>query len=198
MYAAEHFSKCYFNPLEKHLLKTYPQIEKLLPKEVSEDDPFVGDDRLLRYIFAMYDPKSPLLKDYPDTTSRKSAAAAIAGFNMKDVGILDKLYCCDSDYMVGVIVNFLRHIIQSRLWASIVADEQLFWEFITRLMKPISELSDKDDVNAIEKKMKVSEGKESVSSQIESNWTKFLGDDEELKKKVKKQNFSPEFMAGVQ
>lgn len=199
MYTDKQFDKCFFNPLEKNLLNTYPRLQELIPLEYEEDDPLTGEgEKLLRYILALYDPKSPVVKDNPDLTQRKIEAAKLAGYNIvKDEKKLETIYACDSDYMVSIIVLFLRTIVKSRVWASIQADEQVFWEFIARLYKPISEESDKDDINAGEKKIKLSQGKETISVQIESNWGKLLGDDDDLKKKVKKQDFSPEAMAGV-
>jgi hypothetical protein len=198
-YGKQHFDKCFFNPLEKDLLKAYPRLRELIPEEKNENDKLAyDDDRLLRYILALYDPKSPVVKDNPDFTQRKIEAAIVAGYNLqKDDEKLEIIYSCDSDYMVAIIVNFLRNVVRSRLWASIQADEQVFWEFIARLHKPISEESDKDDINAGEKKIKLSQGKEVISTQIDANLSKFLGDDEDLKKKVKKQDFSPEAMAGI-
>lgn len=199
MYVEKQFDKCFFNPLEKNLLKAYPRLQELIPKEYTEEDKLASEgEKLLRYIIALYDPKSPIVRDNPDLAQRKIEAAQLAGYDLKkDDEKLEILYACDSDYMVAIIVNYLRNIVKSRVWASIQADEQVFWEFIGRLYKPISEESDKDDINAGEKKIKLSQGKETISVQIDSNWSKFLGDDEELKKKVKKQDFSPEAMAGI-
>lgn len=188
-YEARDFARCHFNPLEKSLLKTYPNLQELLPEgEV--------DERTIRYCLALYDPKSPVVRDNPDMTSRKIAAAEVAGL-VKDKKAMDDLFACNDSAMVEFIVNFLKRVVQSRVWASLQADEQVFWEFITRLFKPISEQSDKTDVDAQEKKLKISQGKETVSALIDQNWQKFLGDDVDLKKKAKRQNFSPESMAGV-
>jgi hypothetical protein len=189
-YTVKDFSRCFFNPLEENLFSTYPQLHDLLPEgEI--------DERTIRYCLALYDPKSPVVRDNPDMSGRKSAAAEVAGFSIKDTAVLDRLYACNDEAMVLFIMAFFKRVVQSRLWASIQADEQVFWEFIQRLFKPISEESDKNDVDAHEKKLKIAKGKEEVSALIEQNWIKMIGDDEELKKKVKRPTFSPESMAGV-
>ena len=199
-YQQQNFSRCFFNPLEKDLLKTYPKIGELLPEEVSEEDALAHEgDRLLRYILCLYDPKSPVVKDNPDLGSRKIAAAHAAGYNTtNDTAKLELIYTCESEYMVGIIVNFLRQVVQSRVWASLQADEQTYWEFIYRMLLPINrDKGDKDQVQAVAVKTKLSEDKESIMERIDNNWNKFIGDDPELKKKIKKQDFSPEAMAGL-
>lgn len=187
-YEAKDFSRCFFNPLEKNLLKTYPELEAILPEGGL-------DEKTIRYCLALYDPKSPVVRDNPDMTGRKMAAADVAG--LKDKAVMDRAFACDDEAMVLFIISFFKKVVQSRLWASIQADEQVFWEFIQRLFKPISEESDKNDVDAHEKKLKIAKGKEEVSALIEQNWSKMLGDDEDLKKKTKRQTFSPESIAGV-
>jgi hypothetical protein len=195
-YTKQSFDRCFFNPLEKDLFKSYPKLKELEPPEIAEDDPLASEgEQLFKYVIALYDPKSPLIKDNPDLNQRKIAAAEIAGYS--DNGKLDIIFSCGSDYLVALIVGYLRNVVQSRLWASIQADEQVFWEFVARLHKPIAEESDKDGVSAIEKKIKLSQGRETISSQIEVNWNKFFSDDEDLKKKVRKHDYSPEAMAGV-
>jgi hypothetical protein len=201
MFAEKDFNRCFYNPLAKNLFSTYPRLNELLPKEFDEEDPLTTEnERLVRYILALYDPQSPIIKEYPDLTSRKMAAADIAGYHAeKERELLDKVFACDSEYMVAIIVSFLKNIVQSRLWASIQADEQTFWEFVGRMMLPIAkDNKDKDMVSAVAMKTKLSEDKESIVTQLEKNWQRFFADDDNLKKKVeKKNNWSPESMAGV-
>lgn len=201
MFTEKEFTKCFYNPMAKDIFSTYPRLNELLPKEVDEEDKlFAEKERLVRYILALYDPQSPIVKEYPDLTSRKLAAADIAGYHaVKEQELLDIIFACDSEYMVSIIVSFLRNIVQSRLWASIQADEQTFWEFISRMLLPIAkDNKDKDMVSAVAMKTKLSEDKEGIAVQLEKNWQKFFADDDGLKKKIEKRNnWSPESMAGV-
>lgn len=201
MFTEKDFSKCFYNPMAKNIFSAYPRLNELAPKEVDEEDKLFSEkERLVRYILALYDPQSPIIKEYPDLTSRKMAAADVAGYHaVKEQELLDVIFACDSEYMVNIVVSFLRNIVQSRLWASIQADEQTFWEFISRMMLPIAkDNKDKDMVSAVAMKTKLSEDKEGIAVQLEKNWQKFFSDDEGLKKKVEKRNnWSPESMAGV-
>lgn len=191
-YEEKDFSKCFFNPLVKDPFKAYPNLTGLLPKNGTLTE------GAIRYCLALYDPKSPVVRDNPDMTSRKMAAAELAGFDLqKETTAVDALYTCSLEPFREFIINFLKNVVQSRTWASIQADEQVFWEFIQRQFKPITEESDKNDVDAHEKKLKIARGKEDISALIDQNWNKLLGDDEDLKKKTKRQTFSPESMAGV-
>lgn len=201
MYKKEDFRRCFFNPLAEDLNYEYPRLAVLLPHGI-EDERFAdskSQTKMIRYVLALYDPKSPLVKDYPDLNSRKIEAARVAGYDIEaEREILDMVYSCDSEYLVQFIINFLRQIVQSRAWASIQADEQTFWEFVFRMLLPIRESKDKDDVSAVSLKTKLGSDKEDIGDRLERNWNRFLGDDEDLKKKVQiKKGFSPEDMAGV-
>lgn len=189
------------NPLEENLIEEYPRLLVLLPGN-RDDNLFGGDNtfKMVRYVLALYDPKSPLVKDYPELYSRKVAAAEVAGFNISiDTELLGTLYSCNDEYLVEFIVNYLRYIVQSRAWASITADEQTFWEFVSRMLLPINRtMKDRDDVSAVSLKTKLGEDKEAIADRLERSWNRFLGDDEDLKKKVNKaKGWSPEEQAGV-
>lgn len=199
-YQKSQFDRCFFNPLEKDLSKTYPKLAELIPAEFGQDDALANEgDKLLRYILALYDPKSPIVKDNPDLGSRKIAAAHLAGYNTgRETDKLELIYTCESEFMVGVIVNFMRQIVQSRVWASLQADEQTYWEFIYRMLLPINrDKGDKDQVQAVAVKTKLSEDKESIMARIDNSWNKFIGEDDDLRKKIKKIDYSPESMAGI-
>jgi hypothetical protein len=203
MYTKDDFRRCSMNALEENLFERYPRLLEMLPVDRSEKI-FSQDDTqqamMIRYVLALYDPKSPIIKDYPDLNTRKTAAAEIAGYNLeKDTDVLQVIYTCNSEYLVEFIVTYLRQIVQSRSWASITADEQTYWEFIQRMMLSINRTNkDKDDVSAVALKTKLGEDKENIAERLERNWNRFLGDDEELKKKIQKaKGWSPEEMAGV-
>jgi hypothetical protein len=190
------------NALEKNLFEQYPRLLEMLPRDRNEKL-FSSDqeqERMISYVLALYDPKSPLAKDYPELNTRKTAAAEVAGYDLEqDKDVLETIFRCDSEYMVEFIVTYLRQIVQSRSWASITADEQTYWEFVQRMLLPINRTSkDKDDVSAVALKTKLGEDKENIADRLERNWNRFLGDDEELKRKVQKaKGWSPEEQAGV-
>jgi hypothetical protein len=197
MYTKDDFKKCFFNPLNKDLMEN-ERVLHLIPDDI--DDLLTDDaERVVRYVMALYDPKSPLVRDYPDLNTRKVAAAGIAGYDLdKDSDNVDLLISCDSEFLVEVIVRFLRTVVKSRIWAALVADEQTFWEFVIRLMLPITRGDkDRDLVAAAQLKTKLSEDKENINERLDRNWSRFLGDDEMLIKKLEASDYSPEGYAGV-
>lgn len=201
MYTKEQFRRCAMNPLAENIFEEYPRLLVMLPRE-AKDKIFDNDDqiRMIRYVLALYDPKSPLIRDYPELNSRKIAAAELAGYDLeKDASITEKLFRCDNEYLVEFIITFLKTVVQSRAWASITADDQTFWEFVSRMLLPINRTEkDKDDVSAVSLKTKLGEDKENIADRLERNWNRFLGEDEDLKKKVQqKKGWSPEEQAGV-
>src|SRR5688572_27454825 len=182
MYTKDDFKKCFFNPMDKNLMD-YPKVQQLIPDHLHDE--LSEDERVIRYVLALYDPKSPLVRDYPDLNTRKIAAATIAGFDITaDEECTNKLFSCNSEFLVEMIINFLRTVVKSRTWAALQADEQTFWEFIIRLMLPITRGDkDKDLVGAVSVKTKLSEDKENINDRLDRNWSRFLGDDELLIKK---------------
>jgi hypothetical protein len=200
MYTKNDFKKCFFNPLDEDLMEN-DRVQALIPAQTQINDELVDDDRVIRFVFAMYDPKSPLVRDYPDLNTRKLSAATIAGFdiaNKEEERLMEQLFSCDSEFLVLLIKNFLKEVVKSRVWAAIQADEQVFWEFVIRLLLPITRGDkDKDLVAAVSVKTKLSEDKENINERIDRNWSRFVGDDQQLVKKMETSDFSPEGYAGV-
>jgi hypothetical protein len=196
MYAKDDFKKCFFNPYDKGLMDN-PRVQQLIP----DKEDLLSDDaaRTMRYVVALYDPKSPLVRDYPDLNTRKIAAATIAGFDINvDAESEEMLFTCDSEFLVQLIVNYLRYVVKSRVWAALQADEQTFWEFVTRLMLPITRGDkDRDLVGAVSVKTKLSEDKENINDRLDRNWSRFLADDDQLIRKIETGDYSPEGYAGV-
>ena len=128
---ADSFKNCLFNPLVKDLIKAYPVLKDLLPKCDHAEN-------VLRYILALYDPKSPLIKEVKNMTSRKQEAARIAGFNLeKDSEFLDEMFLFKNSEVTIATCSFLRNYVNEMLWSTIVAHEQVYYEYHARLMETI-------------------------------------------------------------
>lgn len=185
-YTKKDFERCLFNPFEK----VSPRL-----KELSEDE------KLLKYVVALYDPQSPLFKDYPELAIRKQTAALVAGYDVIiDNEYLESLYACNNDEETEVVINFLK-IVQNRIWAMIVSIEQTIWEYNLRLLSPISKGEsdkDKDLVSAVNMKSKMAEDLGIMNDRLDGYLKKFYGDDRlEEKAEVKQLRFNPQSIASV-
>lgn len=155
MWKAKDFQKCIFNPTEKSLLDAYPVLA-----EIS------GDERLLRYIIAMYDPNSPLILKFTEIKRRKQEAAVFAGYDMEaDSEELQAIFSLrgerdrpdddddDEEDIEGIdfddeeiriagsylkpVFDFLTKHAFPKEWFMICCNEQLFWEYGERMLAPI-------------------------------------------------------------
>ncbi len=152
-------------------------------------------DSVLKFIIAVYDSSSPFQRDYPVLTKRKIAAAQFAGFDMiKDDDVLIGMYSCSNPEFVAQVVEYLKEYGDSMIWAMIMSNTELFWEFNTRIMTPIKEDKDKDDVSAVNMKSKMSEELEKINERIVKLTKQFYGD-EQLEEAVKKQRITPEMIS---
>lgn len=197
-YQKEQFNRTLFNPLEKNLLKTYPRLLGLFPNE--DERPIEEREKLLRYVIALYDPASPLQKEYPELLVRKEMAALLAGFDLaKDEARLVELYSCLDDSVVELIIAYLK-IVRNRTWSMIVSIEQTVWEYNLRLLSPISkgDKGDKDLVAAVNMKSKMAEDLGVMNERLDEYLKKFYGDDEDLITNAKKvERITAESVAGV-
>jgi hypothetical protein len=200
-YTEKDFRRCLLNPFSKDKLINHNSLELVWKVEMEEDDIWtdVSRETLIRYIIALYDPESPLLKE-PSLEQRKTDAALIAGYKLdKDnVFLENELYSCKNNYAVHVIARYMQ-LRKSRQFAGLMADEQTYWEFIRRLLEPISkDGKDRDIMSALDIKTKLSSAKEELDARLTANWKKFFADDEDVVKSATMLNiFTPETMAGI-
>jgi hypothetical protein len=171
-YDKRDFDKCRFNPLEDNLFAAYPQLQ----------GEFLSEDvRLLRYIFIMYDPASPLEKDEPEWPNRKKLAAYVAGYDLKKEGeYLQTIFTCADEELKRLTKHFLQKWVLSRVWAMIVSNLETFWEYQARLMGELKADKDKDLMGAVAIKSKISEDMEKINARIEGLLKQFYGSDEDL------------------
>jgi hypothetical protein len=80
----------------------------------------------------------------------------------------------------------------------ICANEQTFFEYSRRMMKPVEEkdAKEKDLMSAIAIKSKLSEDMDAINNRLDSYYDKLYGDND-LKNKVQKVKISPESMSGT-
>jgi hypothetical protein len=192
MYKYQDFTSCLFNPLEKNLLVKYPQLIVLLPK-------CKEDEKVLRFIISMYDPNNPVVRENRDPLLRKKSCAVLAGFDLiKDEVFLDEIFNYTNEGIVEKTDRFLKEFVHIRLWSMICANEQTFFEYSKRMMKPVEEAGakEKDLMSAIAIKSKLSEDMDAINNRLDSYYDKLYGD-ADLKNKVQKVRISPESMSGT-
>lgn len=121
------------------LREAYPFLEEIIPEELT---PTIDIEKFLKYISFVYDPNSPLSSDSIDL--RKSRAAAEVGFIQ-----------AHADDHRGIIVAYLKKITHSAIWAEIVTNESLFWDYVQRLNMPISGENEDEQLKAVERQGKM-------------------------------------------
>lgn len=189
MYTKQDYQKCIFNPMVKDLLKEY---------ELSEWADVISHEKaneIAKYIVAIYDPSSPLIKNFPDTNKRKDWAADF--FKVDDV---DGLKDFSVEKFAMATHWFLRNFIRSMDWAIIQANTETFWEYQLRLMKPIGadeNTREKELISAIQVKSKLAEDLSIIAERITKHTKAFYGDDVDLIDTAKKLKFTSEGLANV-
>ena len=205
-YTLESFKDCLFNPLHKDVLKKYPVLS-----EVSTNE------RLLKYILCLYDPKSPLIRDYRNNVAnRKREAARLAGYDLsKDVKFLEDLYSFQNKIAASSAIVFLRDHIHNMLWTMIVSHEQTFYEYNERLLKPVEDalsytsinkegreeetsvdVKEKDIMSTVSMKSKLIDDCKKIYNLLTEYYEKMF-EDKELREQVVVSRITPESMARV-
>jgi hypothetical protein len=211
MYQQQHFAHLPYNPMNEDLLETYPHLEALFPPfpEVKRIEPD-GDDEeqkiiepqmdfkgkkgnILRYVIAMYDPASPLIKNHQLLPSRQAMAAKVAGFDDNDNDLKFLFELSDEEQFIPeLIVNYLQEYSNSMAYAGMVANEAVYWEYVRRMMR--FEAGADDDTM----KSKMGDELSKIQDRVEAARKRFFGDDEKLREtmqQLKRKKNSPESWA---
>lgn len=195
MYKPEDFNSCLFNPLvKKEMLKAYPKLQEILPPDSGT---LPSLDNVLRYICMLYDPKSPLITGERDLNYRKTVAADLAGFDEdKDAEFLDRLFESKKEWVVGMTMKYLLRFIKQRKWAYIAAVENKYWEKIARLNQPIQKADkESDELRAYQIVDSITDSAYKDLSRLDTLYSEFFGDDEELSKTAQNIRITPEMIA---
>lgn len=189
-FSTKDFENCLFNPVTKDLLKEHPELAK-----VSKDE------KLLRYIIALYDPGSPIVRRNRDLVVRKHHAAAFAGYDpVKDAGYMQTLYSLKDAGLRGAVVKFLTTFSFPREWFMLQANLQTYYEYGERMMEPIVKQDgekEKDELAAISIKSKLSQDMEVLNDRIEKGYRKIFGDETDKLMDKTPARTSVESMAGT-
>jgi len=189
-YTEKDFAKCVFNPFSKKPLSG-SDLSRILPKDLDEKDSV--KEMVLRYIIAMYDQLSPLIRMEPDPQKRKNAAAIIAG--IQDDKMIDGLMENSIPWVVFAINEYLRLYGANRIYAMLCSEEQRFWEYNYRLMKPVEGERDKEILASLEVKSKLGEELYKIHERLEKLYRNYYGEDTSLIEESRTKRLTPEFFA---
>ena len=187
------FNKMFFNPygVKGSLLKKYPKL-KMFQSFLS------ADNKLIKYVLLMYDANSPMKEQFPDLNIRKEQAALLCGYDLvKDESLLSTIFFFENDKVTKMVDEFLRKQ-NNRVWSMIVSNEQTFFEYQTKLLRPVDGDKDKDILQALQIKSKIMDDLNNINERLESYYMKLYGDDQDLLKTIKAdKRLTPEFIANL-
>lgn len=159
-------------------------------------------ERTLRYLIFLYDKKSILPEQFQETGMRRAEAAKLAGYDFsveEDRDRVEALKTLDPKkvgFPIQELINEMLIAQNDRLWTMIVANEDTFYEYQLILSKQIEGESDKQIVDASEKKGKLMQYMDEVNERLEVYYDRFYRGDKELMEVLVNNDFSPESQAG--
>lgn len=178
MYKDSDFSKCLFNPCVDDLFKAYPQLNKI--KEINGKI----DGKLMKYIICVYDYRSPVVVHNRELKIRKQVAAEFCGYNLQKDN-LKSIFNIEEEYILQAIDTFLKLFIHSRVWYMICCNENIFWEYGQRMLKPVGindeesgkKMSEKDIIAAMQAKTKLSEDMAAIDERLDAAYKRLYGNE---------------------
>jgi hypothetical protein len=172
------FSRCPFDPLCKEpMVDAYPKLRTIFSTNC---------DEIIRYVIMMYDSKSPLIEEERDLNRRKTIAVEMSGIVMPE---REEMF----EPLHEAIIEYLQFT-HDRLWAAAVSTEFRFWEAIRIQLQPIKGSTDKEQLEAAQKKNVLADSIDDCMKRIDAYAKEMSGGDEKVEKKVKKR-LSPEEIA---
>lgn len=205
-YTETQFKGCSFSPFDDKLFKRYPRLLALVPPASESEDgredilQRLPPEQALRYIIALYDPKSPLIKGIQNLNHRKQTALEIAAIDTdKHIAEVMVMQECKDERFVLFVQNYLRYYGKSMEWAMIQAFEQAFWEYQARIMQPIERGDkDKDLMSAVQIKTKLTDDIQGLYDKYQAALEKFYGEDRDLiEQSAQITRFTPEGVANM-
>lgn len=172
-----------------------PVNEELTPKHETVKQIFGDIDKslipLVYYTAYMYDKNSPLRTKISSIEDRKEEAASLAGIKSGK----DYIFSLEHPNIVNFINSYLKFQ-QSKIWAVLVANEEVLWQYQQELLTPIVNFkNDKDKLSALDIKSKLMNECDAVIKRIEAYEDKLFGDATDKKDEIL--NYTPESIANI-
>lgn len=187
------FDKMFFNPykVKGSLKKKYPKLKMFKTFQGS-------DEKLIKYVLYVYDYNTPLKEYYPDLKIRKEEAARLAGYDLdKEKDFLYEIFFFTNLKLLEMVDEFLKKQ-NNRVWSMIVSNEQTFFEYQTKLLRPVDGDKDKDILQALQIKSKIMDDLNTINERLETYYMKLYGEDDVLLTTIKAdKRLTPEFIANL-
>ena len=165
----------------------------MLFRSKSFDD---AEDKLIKYVLYIYDVNTPLKEHFPDLKIRKEQAALLSGYDLKDE-TLNSIFFFTNSKVLSMVDEFLKKQ-NNRVWSMIVSNEQTFFEYQTKLLRPVDGDRDKDILQALQIKSKIMDDLNTINERLDSYYMKLYGEDETLLNKIKSdKRLTPEYIANL-
>lgn len=167
MFSVSSFRTCLFNPMEDDFWYSSEQLQA------------IGSEKAVKYVICLFDPGSPLRKEYTELAKRREVAAEIADFTDEDL---------KAD-LKPVILGYLR-LVKSRLWATIIAIELTIWEMVDKLATPVQLVGagqDKDRLAAVNMKPETAEKLIQLNEKLDALILKYCDNSDDLKPAVEEE-----------
>jgi hypothetical protein len=192
----EEFESMSFNvyPVkEKDITKQMPQIERIDSfKKILAAYKDLGPS-IIKYMCYMYDQGSPMKRHFPELSQRKKECANISGVSANHA-VEQSLFEMTSPLFLLAIDEFLKFQ-NHRVWSMIVSNEEVFYEYQSKLLIKTEEDRDKDLLQALQIKSKIMSDMDTINERLESYYDKLYQGDTELIAHVQLKNISPEEIA---
>ena len=151
-------------------------------------------EKIVRYICFLYDPDSELVKEFPDLTERKEAAATEAGYTRDEQGKwpipLKMIMDIRDEEVYEAILEFLK-IFRNHEWTDIVVTEQEMWEFQKLRLQAIDP-EEGDVYGAARKKDDLMEAVSKRRASLKLLYAAFYGDNKDLEAPEFEEMITPE------
>ena len=136
-------------------------------------------EKLIKYIFFMYDKKTPMVEHYSDVNERKEQCAIMAGYeDIKKESVL-QIFSLENEVARELIFKLLKHQ-KGMAWSALVTNCELFWQYQREILSPI-EISkdDKNKLDGLKVKGYLAGEVDVILNRINSYTEKLFGDDED-------------------
>lgn len=166
-------------PLEVNLFKEFPELDH--PELYTK---LTNQNKVLRYLIYMFDPKSDLLRDFPQLKDRKEKALILAGYQKLE-GKLEPeaeeiLSGTNKEItkMAYAMTTLVYHDRKFREWHTLYQELD---EYTALRWKPVSADESKDELAAAGKKNELRKFCEAIHDAIDAIEKVIFGDNDDVK-----------------